>query len=78
MEKGRNAFKMLTGKPTEKRPLRRPRRSWEDNIIIYRKETGVHTRECVNLAEGRDYCRVLGNAALNLQVSYKIYHSLSN
>ena len=26
MEEGRSAFKMLTGKPTEKRPLGRPRR----------------------------------------------------
>ena len=32
MEKGRGAFKMLTGKPTGKRPLGRPRRRWEDNI----------------------------------------------
>ena len=26
MEKGRSAFKMLTGKPARKRPLERPRR----------------------------------------------------
>ena len=32
MEEGRNAFKILTGKPTGKRPLGRPRRRWEDNI----------------------------------------------
>ena len=32
MEEGRSAFKMLTGKPTGKRPLGRPRRRWEDNI----------------------------------------------
>ena len=30
--KSRNAFKILTGKPTGKRPLGRPRRRWEDNI----------------------------------------------
>ena len=28
----RSAFKILTGKPTGKRPLGRPRRRWEDNI----------------------------------------------
>ena len=28
----RSAFKMLTGKPTEKRPLGRPRHRWEDNV----------------------------------------------
>ena len=32
MEESRSAFKMLTGKPTGKRPLGRPRRRWEDNI----------------------------------------------
>ena len=32
MEEGKSAFKILTGKPTAKRPLGRPRRRWEDNI----------------------------------------------
>ena len=32
MEKGRSAFKILTGKPSGKRPIGRPRRRWEDNI----------------------------------------------
>ena len=31
-KEGRGAFKMLTGKPTGKRPLGRPRRRWVDNI----------------------------------------------
>ena len=29
-EEGRSAFKILTGKPTGKRSLRRPRLRWED------------------------------------------------
>ena len=32
MEEGESAFKILTSKPTGKRPLGRPRRRWEDNI----------------------------------------------
>ena len=32
MEEIRNALIILTGKPTGKRPLGRPRRRWEDNI----------------------------------------------
>ena len=32
MEEGRSAFKVLTDKPTGKRPLGRPRCRWEDNI----------------------------------------------
>ena len=41
MEEGRSAFKILTGRPTGKRPLGRPRRRWEDNIRIYHKEMGI-------------------------------------
>ena len=32
MEEGRSAFKILTGKPTDNRPLGGSRRRWEDNI----------------------------------------------
>ena len=32
MEEGRSAFKILTGKPTGKRPLGMPRRRWEDKF----------------------------------------------
>ena len=38
MEEGRTTFNILTGTPTEKRPLGRPRRRWEDNIRIYLKQ----------------------------------------
>ena len=31
-EEGRSAFKILTGTPTGKRLLGRPRHRWEDNI----------------------------------------------
>ena len=44
MEEGRSAFKILTGKPTEKRPLGRPRCRWEDNIRMDLKEIGFDTR----------------------------------
>jgi hypothetical protein len=30
----RNAYRLLVGKPEEKRPLGRPRRRWVDNIRI--------------------------------------------
>ena len=41
MKEGRSTFKILTGKPTEKRPLGRPRRRWEDNIIMDLEEIGI-------------------------------------
>ena len=34
MEEGRNASKILTGKPAGKKPLGSPTRVWEDNIRI--------------------------------------------
>ena len=34
MEEGRSAFKVLTGKPTRKKPLERTRSTWYDNIRI--------------------------------------------
>ena len=38
-----NALKVLTGKPTGKRNLGRPRRRWEGNIRIYITEIGANT-----------------------------------
>ena len=69
-EKGRSAFKMLSGKPTGKRRLGRPRRRWEDNIRMGLRETGINTRNWVDSAQDRDYWRALVNAALNLRVPY--------
>ena len=68
MEEGRSALKILTGKPTGKRPLRRPRRRWEDNVRMDVKELGINTRNWVDSAQDSNYCRVLVNAALNLWV----------
>ena len=44
MEEGSSALKILTGKPTGKRPLGRPRRRWEDNIRMDLEEIGINTR----------------------------------
>ena len=48
MEEGWNAFKILTVKPTGKRPLGRPRRRWEDNIRIDLEEIGINAGNRVN------------------------------
>ena len=42
-EEGRSVHKVLVGKPEGKRPLRRPRRRWEDNIKIDLQELGCGT-----------------------------------
>ena len=61
MEDCRSAFKILTGKPTGNRLL--GRRRWKDNIRMVLKEIGINTRNCVDLAQDRDYWRVVVNAA---------------
>ena len=55
MEKGRNAFKILSGKPTGNIPLGRLRRRWEDNTRMDLKEIGLNTRNWVDSAQDRDY-----------------------
>ena len=47
MKQGRSAFKILTGKPTGKRPLGRPRRRWKGNISTDLKEIDINTRNWV-------------------------------
>ena len=49
-EESRSAFKMLTGKPTGKRPLGRPRRRWEDNIRMDLEEIGINAGNWVDSA----------------------------
>ena len=66
MEEARSAFKILTGKHSQKRPLGRPRRRWEDNIGMDLEEIGINAGNWVDLAKDRDYWRALVNATLNL------------
>ena len=68
MEESRNAFKILTGKPTGKRPLERPRRRWENNIRMDLEEVGINADNWVDSAQNRNYLRAPVNAALNLRV----------
>ena len=68
MEEVRSAFKILTGKPTGKRPIGRPRRRWEENIRMDFEEIGINAGNWVDSAQDRNYWRVLVNTALNLRV----------
>ena len=43
-KKGRSAVKIVTDKPTGKRPLGKPRHRWEDNIRMDLKGMGVNKR----------------------------------
>ena len=50
-----SAFNILTGKPTGKRPLGRPRRRWEDYIRMDLKEMIVNTRNWIGSTQYMDY-----------------------
>jgi hypothetical protein len=49
----RGVYRVLVGRPERKRPLRRPRRSWEDNIKMYLKEIGIGGASWIRLTRGR-------------------------
>ena len=55
MEEGKSHFKILTGEPTGKRPLERPKGRWEDNVRIDLEEINVNERNLVDSAQDRDY-----------------------
>ena len=68
MEEGRSAFRILTGAPSGRKYLRRPRRRWEDNIRMNLKEIGISMRNWVNSSQNRNYWRSLVNVVLKLHV----------
>jgi hypothetical protein len=47
MGEERKLYKVLVGTPEGKRPLRRPRRTWEDGIRMYVREIGWEDVEWV-------------------------------
>jgi hypothetical protein len=49
----RNAYGILMGKPEGKRPLKRPRHRWEDNIKMDLREIGWGGMDWIDLAQER-------------------------
>jgi hypothetical protein len=68
MGDGRNAYRLLMGKPEGKIPLERPRRRWVDNISMDLGEVGWGGMDWIGLAQDRDGWRALVNSVLNLRV----------
>jgi hypothetical protein len=65
---GRGMYRVLVGKPEEKRPLGRPRCRWEDNIKMDLQEVGCGGMDWIELDQDRDRWRALVNAVMNLWV----------
>jgi hypothetical protein len=68
MGEKRNAYRLLVGRPEEKRPLGRPRRRWVDNIRMDLGEVGWSDVDWIDLAQDRNRWRVVVNSVLNLRV----------
>jgi hypothetical protein len=68
MGEKKNAYRLLVGKPEGKRPLRRPRRGWVDNIKMDFGEVGWDDVDWIDLAQVRNRWRALVNSVLNLRV----------
>jgi hypothetical protein len=64
----RGAYNILVGRPEGRRPLRRPRRRWEDNIKMDIRKIGCGDVDWIHLAQDRDRWRALVNTVINLRV----------
>jgi hypothetical protein len=64
----RNVYRILAGKPEEKRPLGRPRRRWEHNIKMDLREIGWSDMDWTDQTQDRDQWRALVNTVMNLRV----------
>jgi hypothetical protein len=68
MGEKRNAYRLLVGKPEEKRPLGRPRCRWVDNIRMDLGEVVWGDVYWIGLAQDRNRWGALLNLVLNLRI----------
>jgi hypothetical protein len=54
MGEERNVYRVLMGKPEGKRPLGRPKRSWEEGIRMDLREIGWGSVDWIQLVQDRD------------------------
>jgi hypothetical protein len=68
MGEGRGMHRFLMGKPEGKRPLERPRHSWEDNIKMDLQEVRGDCGNCMELAQERKRWWALVSTVMNFRV----------
>jgi hypothetical protein len=75
IEKKRNTYRILVGKPEGKRPIVRLRRRWVGNIVIDFREIGWGGMDWINLAQDTSKWRALVNTVMNLRfhISFMFY-----
>ena len=69
MGKRRVVYRVLVGKPEGRRPLRRPRHRWEDNIRMDLWEVRCGCLGWMELAQDRDRWRALVGTVRDLRVT---------
>jgi hypothetical protein len=65
---GKGACRILVGRPEGKRPLRRPRRRWKDNIKMDLREIGIDGANWIRLAQDRVQWRAFVNTVMSHRV----------
>jgi hypothetical protein len=68
MGEGRGVYRVLVGRPEGKKPLRRPRHRWEDNIKMDLREIVIDGANWIHLAQGRVRWQDCVNMEVNLRV----------
>jgi hypothetical protein len=68
MRKMRNAYTIFSGKHEGKRPLKRPKYRWQDNIIMQHTGRRLEGVDWIHLAQDRNRWRALLNTVMNLRV----------
>jgi hypothetical protein len=65
MGEERKVYKVLVGKPEGKRPLGRPRHTWEDGIRMDLREIGLGGVDWIRLAQDRDWWQAVVSAVMS-------------
>jgi hypothetical protein len=68
MGEGRDVYRVLVGRPEGKRPLRRRRGRWEDNIKMDLGEIGIDRANWIQLAQDRVHWWDFVSTVMNLRV----------
>jgi hypothetical protein len=73
MKAERKVYKVLVGKPEERRLLGRPRRRWEDGVRMDLREIGLGDVDWIRLSQDRDRWRAvvcIFRLSFNLRLRY--------
>ena len=68
MGERRGVYRVLMWKSEGKRPLRRPRHCWENNIKMDLQELECGCLDWIDLAQDRERWRALVSAVMNFRV----------